>query len=161
MRQLSCIEDSASIHGFIACFSRNQLCNIPPFICQLQRLEVLLACNNKLVSLPEEIGKLDRLMDLVSKGVLCSSILVSKGVLCSPMLDVWGVLQNVVPMSNIYKVLREPQAVFWPEEKDSSFFGGYLIEKSVSGPVWVKQEVDTNEWMQLKASKTQTQCRQL
>ena len=47
-------------------FSRNQLTNIPPFICQLQSLEVLLASNNKLVSLPEEIGRLDKLMDLVS-----------------------------------------------------------------------------------------------
>ena len=45
--------------------SRNQLSTIPPFICQLQCLEVLLAANNKLVSLPEEIGGLSRLMDMV------------------------------------------------------------------------------------------------
>ena len=50
------------------CFScsRNQLSLIPPFICQLQSLEVLLAANNKLVSLPEEIGRLEKLMQLVS-----------------------------------------------------------------------------------------------
>ena len=47
-------------------FSRNQLSTIPPFICQLQSLEVLLASNNKLVSLPEEIGHLEKLMELVS-----------------------------------------------------------------------------------------------
>ncbi len=45
--------------------SRNQLSMIPPFICQLQSLEVLLAANNKLVSLPEEIGRLEKLMQLV------------------------------------------------------------------------------------------------
>lgn len=51
------------MHSFS--LSRNQLSNIPPFISQLQALEVLIACNNRLVSLPEEIGQLEKLMELV------------------------------------------------------------------------------------------------
>ena len=47
-------------------FSRNQLTVIPPFIKCLQALEVFLASHNKLVSLPEEIGELKRLMEIVS-----------------------------------------------------------------------------------------------
>ena len=47
------------------CFSRNQLSHIPPVLCRLRHLEVLLATNNKLVSLPEEIGELEHLMELV------------------------------------------------------------------------------------------------
>ena len=54
-------------------FSRNQLSMIPPFIAQLQALEVLHASNNKLVSLPEEIGRLKRLMDLVRLTLVCVS----------------------------------------------------------------------------------------
>lgn len=47
-------------------FSRNQLSHIPPFIRGLQCLEVLLIANNRLVSIPEELGQLPRLMELVS-----------------------------------------------------------------------------------------------
>ncbi|CAM1332728.1 LRCH3 (predicted), partial [Pycnogonum litorale] len=43
--------------------SRNQLTTIPTVLCRLP-LEVLLLNNNKLVSLPEEIGNLHMLMDL-------------------------------------------------------------------------------------------------
>lgn len=46
-------------------FSRNQLTFIPAPLCKLQNLEVLLLHNNKLVSLPEEIGQLKRLIELV------------------------------------------------------------------------------------------------
>lgn len=53
----------------IVCFSRNQLSVLPVSLCALSSLEVLLASNNKLVSLPEEIGKLERLMDLVQTTV--------------------------------------------------------------------------------------------
>jgi len=45
--------------------SRNQLAYIPPALCKLPNLEVLIIHNNKLVSLPEEIGQLDRLIELV------------------------------------------------------------------------------------------------
>ncbi|WAR27344.1 LRCH3-like protein [Mya arenaria] len=50
---------------------RNQLSIIPPFISQLQTLEVLIASHNRLVSLPEEIGVLDKLMEL---DVSCNEI---------------------------------------------------------------------------------------
>lgn len=46
-------------------FSRNMLSVIPPTFCQLEQLQVLLASNNRLVSLPEEIGRLRRLQQLV------------------------------------------------------------------------------------------------
>ncbi len=45
--------------------SRNQLAYIPPSLCKLPNLEVLIINNNKLVSLPEEIGQLGRLIELV------------------------------------------------------------------------------------------------
>jgi Leucine-rich repeat (LRR) protein len=45
--------------------SRNQLSYIPPALCKLPNLEVLIINNNKLISLPEEIGQLDRLIELV------------------------------------------------------------------------------------------------
>ncbi len=47
-------------------FSRNQLAYIPPPLCKLPNLEILIINNNKLVSLPEEIGQLERLIELVS-----------------------------------------------------------------------------------------------
>jgi len=47
--------------------SRNQLSMMPPFISRLELLQVLLVSNNKLVSLPEEIGRLKHLMQLVSR----------------------------------------------------------------------------------------------
>lgn len=53
------------LRNFSFCFSRNQLSIIPSFISQLQALEVLIASHNRLVSLPEEIGVLDKLMELV------------------------------------------------------------------------------------------------
>jgi Leucine-rich repeat (LRR) protein len=46
-------------------FSRNQLAYIPPSLCKLSNLEILIINNNKLVSLPEEIGQLERLIELV------------------------------------------------------------------------------------------------
>lgn len=49
----------------VVCCSRNQLSVIPPFISRLELLQVLLVSNNKLVSLPEEIGRLKHLMQLV------------------------------------------------------------------------------------------------
>ena len=49
----------------IVIHSRNLLSVIPPCLCHLKQLEVLLAGNNRLVSLPEEIGKLQRLQQLV------------------------------------------------------------------------------------------------
>jgi Leucine-rich repeat (LRR) protein len=39
---------------------------IPTFISQLISLEVLIASHNKLISLPEEMGVLDKLMEIVS-----------------------------------------------------------------------------------------------
>ena len=39
---------------------------IPTFISQLVSLEVLIASHNKLISLPEEMGVLDKLMEIVS-----------------------------------------------------------------------------------------------
>lgn len=47
------------------CCSRNQLSVLPAVICNLP-LKVLIACNNKLVSLPEELGQLRHLTELVS-----------------------------------------------------------------------------------------------
>ena len=44
--------------------SRNQLSVLPAVICGLP-LKVLIACNNKLVSLPEELGQLRHLTELV------------------------------------------------------------------------------------------------
>jgi hypothetical protein len=49
----------------VSSFSRNQLTFIPSGLCKLPNLEVLILNNNKLVSLPEEIGQLDRLLELV------------------------------------------------------------------------------------------------
>nr|CAD7596429.1 unnamed protein product [Timema genevievae] len=43
--------------------SRNQLSVLPGSLCQLP-LEVLLVCNNKLISLPEEIGRIHTLLEL-------------------------------------------------------------------------------------------------
>jgi len=45
--------------------SRNQLSVIPAFIARLELLQVFLVNNNRLVSLPEEIGRLRQLMQLV------------------------------------------------------------------------------------------------
>lgn len=45
--------------------SRNLLSTLPPCICELELLEVLFASHNRLVSLPEEIGQLTQLMELV------------------------------------------------------------------------------------------------
>lgn len=56
----------AAIPSSSRLFSRNQLSYIPPALCKLPNLEVLIISNNKLVSLPEEIGQLDRLIELVS-----------------------------------------------------------------------------------------------
>uniref|UniRef100_A0A8C1TRW7 Leucine-rich repeats and calponin homology (CH) domain containing 3 n=1 Tax=Cyprinus carpio TaxID=7962 RepID=A0A8C1TRW7_CYPCA len=43
--------------------SRNQLSTLPAHVCRLP-LKVLIACNNKLVSLPEDLGKLRQLTEL-------------------------------------------------------------------------------------------------
>ncbi|XP_072318123.1 DISP complex protein LRCH3 isoform X2 [Eucyclogobius newberryi] len=50
--------------------SRNQLSVLPPVVCSLP-LKVLIACNNKLVSLPEELGQLRLLTEL---DVSCNEI---------------------------------------------------------------------------------------
>ncbi|XP_015216907.1 DISP complex protein LRCH3 isoform X8 [Lepisosteus oculatus] len=50
--------------------SRNQLSTLPALVCGLP-LKVLIACNNKLVSLPEEIGQLRQLTEL---DVSCNEI---------------------------------------------------------------------------------------
>ncbi|XP_041850299.1 DISP complex protein LRCH3 isoform X3 [Melanotaenia boesemani] len=50
--------------------SRNQLAVLPPVVCSLP-LKVLIACNNKLVSLPEELGRLRHLTEL---DVSCNEI---------------------------------------------------------------------------------------
>ncbi|XP_010223480.1 PREDICTED: leucine-rich repeat and calponin homology domain-containing protein 1 [Tinamus guttatus] len=50
--------------------SRNQLSSLPPCLCSLP-LKVLIASNNKLGSLPEEIGQLKQLMEL---DVSCNEI---------------------------------------------------------------------------------------
>ena len=53
----------------IRSFSRNQLTFIPSGLCKLPNLEVLILNNNKLISLPEEIGQLERLIELVTSHV--------------------------------------------------------------------------------------------
>ncbi|KAK5928787.1 hypothetical protein CgunFtcFv8_010079 [Champsocephalus gunnari] len=50
--------------------SRNQLCALPPVICSLP-LKVLIAGNNKLMALPEEVGQLRHLTEL---DVSCNEI---------------------------------------------------------------------------------------
>ncbi|TWW76654.1 Leucine-rich repeat and calponin -like proteiny domain-containing protein 3 [Takifugu flavidus] len=52
--------------------SRNQLSALPAIICSLP-LKGLIACNNKLVSLPEELGQLRHLTELV-RDVSCNEI---------------------------------------------------------------------------------------
>lgn len=44
-------------------FSRNQLSVLPPYLCKLP-LQVLLVSHNRLVSLPEEINQLSKLIEL-------------------------------------------------------------------------------------------------
>ncbi|KAG9343271.1 hypothetical protein JZ751_014252 [Albula glossodonta] len=46
--------------------SRNQLSSVPAHVCSLP-LKVLIACNNKLVSLPEELGQLRQLTELLAE----------------------------------------------------------------------------------------------
>ncbi|KFP54867.1 Leucine-rich repeat and calponin homology domain-containing protein 1, partial [Cathartes aura] len=55
---------------FLFCCSRNQLSSLPACLCGLP-LKVLIASNNKLGSLPEEIGQLKQLMEL---DVSCNEI---------------------------------------------------------------------------------------
>lgn len=54
------------LHVFLlyCLYSRNQLSALPACLCGLP-LKVLIASNNKLGSLPEEIGQLKQLMELV------------------------------------------------------------------------------------------------
>lgn len=52
-------------HCFIFLHSRNLLSVLPKYLFNLP-LKVLLVSNNKLVSIPEEIGKAKELMELVS-----------------------------------------------------------------------------------------------
>ena len=49
------------------CYSRNQLSVLPASLCSLRCLQVLLLNNNRLVSLPEDIYRLQQLTELVSK----------------------------------------------------------------------------------------------
>ena len=44
--------------------SRNQLSYLPSFVCLLQQLKCPVAHNNRLVSLPEEIGDMHTLIEL-------------------------------------------------------------------------------------------------
>ncbi|TSZ97552.1 Leucine-rich repeat and calponin homology domain-containing protein 3 [Bagarius yarrelli] len=44
--------------------SRNQVSTLPAYLCSLP-LKVLIACNNKLVSLPEDVGQLRQLTELI------------------------------------------------------------------------------------------------
>lgn len=55
---------------FFYIFSRNQFSHLPSFLGQLKSLEVLIVSNNRLVSLPEEIGHLSSLMEMVSTHTL-------------------------------------------------------------------------------------------
>lgn len=50
--------------------SRNQLSVLPAVVCALP-LKVLIACNNKLLSLPEELGQLRQLTELVCVTEAC------------------------------------------------------------------------------------------
>lgn len=50
---------------FVSLYSRNLLSVLPKYLFNLP-LKVLLVSNNKLVSIPEEIGKAKELMELVS-----------------------------------------------------------------------------------------------
>jgi hypothetical protein len=59
-------------------FSRNQLSTLPSPVCSLP-LKVLIACNNKLVSLPEELGQLLQLTELVSTADTHSFGLIDRG----------------------------------------------------------------------------------
>lgn len=52
------------------CCSRNQICSLPPCLCSLP-LRVLNASNNRLDSLPETIGQLSNLMELVWSHCCC------------------------------------------------------------------------------------------
>lgn len=54
---------------FFIHFSRNLLSTLPKYLFDLP-LKVLVISNNKLVSIPEEIGKLKDLMELVSQVVV-------------------------------------------------------------------------------------------
>lgn len=66
-------------HGwkFLCYSSRNQLAFIPASLCKLPNLEILILNNNKLLSLPEEIGQLERLIELVIPPILSSHVLIS------------------------------------------------------------------------------------
>lgn len=61
---VGCLLIGNSVLVCVSC-SRNQLSVLPAVICSLP-LKVLIACNNKLVSLPEELGQLRHLTELVS-----------------------------------------------------------------------------------------------
>jgi len=61
---------------YSAC-SRNQLSVLSLSISHLELLQVLLISNNKLVSLPEEIGRLKHLMQLVCHGVFISCLIIA------------------------------------------------------------------------------------
>uniref|UniRef100_A0A8D0G217 Uncharacterized protein n=1 Tax=Sphenodon punctatus TaxID=8508 RepID=A0A8D0G217_SPHPU len=59
--------------------SRNLLSTLPKYLFDLP-LKVLVVSNNKLVSIPEEIGKLRDLMELVSRSTHCSGSCIYRGV---------------------------------------------------------------------------------
>ena len=48
----------------LICFSQTQLSRLPSSVCTLTQLQCLVANNNKLVSLPEEIWKMKNLIEL-------------------------------------------------------------------------------------------------
>ncbi|NXM77425.1 LRCH3 protein, partial [Serilophus lunatus] len=70
LQSLTFLNISSDYFGFFLSKSRNQLSTLPVHLCSLP-LKVLIASNNKLVSIPEEIGQLKQLTEL---DVSCNEI---------------------------------------------------------------------------------------
>ncbi|NWV15152.1 LRCH3 protein, partial [Ptilonorhynchus violaceus] len=70
LQSLTFLNISSDYFVFFLCKSRNQLSTLPVHLCSLP-LKVLIASNNKLVSIPEEIGQLRHLTEL---DVSCNEI---------------------------------------------------------------------------------------
>lgn len=94
------------VQCFVFLYSRNLLSVLPKYLFSLP-LKVLLVSNNKLVSIPEEIGKAKELMELVSSvyasvhmtlcTVYCAAIAIPFPTLCLPVQDVSGNEIQVLP----------------------------------------------------------------
>lgn len=78
------------IPNILFCCSRNQICSLPPCLCSLP-LRVLNASNNRLDSLPETIGQLHNLMELVWSFIQCPSpqIMISGSILLIFLKESW------------------------------------------------------------------------